>query len=324
MKEMPQEDHAIAEQKNKLDPNEWIHEFVLKAESMEPGQTLEITVPEAVNYLDFLVALGLPQRDYEIGGLFNTKNRSMVLLRGSSPDEFMPTNPSVEFIRPRRNEDNSTDDEYFHTHPWDEKSVIQFFRDPQNACSPSDRDTQNVLALSMIEKEVGQDPLVISHISSGGFLSKTEARGVNINSEKLQEIGVTQEQIRAVKADLAIAYPKYLENFAKDEESKKQLCILLDEFYSRKNIDVQIPFTQRLGELQKKIAEFCKVGSRRGVYRNESFRIAEIIGSHFPDYPSATKLSNFGLNDEQITAIHEMIGLTITKYKQTSTGLVQV
>ena len=73
---MPQEDHAITEQKNKLDQAKWISEFVLKAESMEPGQTLEITVPEAVNYLDFLVALGLPQRDYEIGGLFNTKNRN--------------------------------------------------------------------------------------------------------------------------------------------------------------------------------------------------------------------------------------------------------
>jgi hypothetical protein len=327
MNELPSlegESLVDVESKSKLDVKQWIADSVVRVEGINPGNKIEIIIPEEVNPIDFIIALGLPQRDYEIGGLYNTESRSMLMTRGAGAEERGLANPQVEFMRPRRNEDQSTDDIYFHTHPWDEKGAVSYYRKPENACNPSGTDTNNALAISMIEEEAGQSPEMVSIISSGGYFTKTEVKGTNIDETTLVQSGITDEQARKIRVSLALDYPQWMLNRAKDEKSSDSLAKLLSDFYAKRKQNLDVPFGIKVRDLRKQMEDFFEVVSRRGIPQNASYMIAESIESHFPEYLSGRMLKDLGLNEEQIQVVQGMLGVKITKYKQTETGLVEV
>ncbi len=313
-----------AVKENPLSPKEWIETKVKLLESVPPGKRTEIDLPSDVDHLDFIVELGLPERDYEIGGIFNTKTRSMLVSRGVGAKDRGMSNPQVEIFRMRRNPDESTDDIYFHTHPWDKQATISHFRDPNNSCEPSDTDTNNVMTVRMFEEEAGQDTKVVSIVSSGGYITKTEATGVNTDLEEMTEVGIPDGVANEILTRLAMAPSKYLVNYAKDAESGKLMLEEVRAFYKAKRSNLEVPFTRKLRELQERIKVYCDEGYVDRTYQNRSVGVINSIEHHYPEFQDTRALKQLGLNVEQVKIVKRMIGLTITKYKKTDSGLALV
>lgn len=323
--EMPLNDvRRVVSAESSISPKEWVASKVKFLEAISPGERVEIDLPNDVDHLDFIAELGLPERDYEIGGLFNTKTRNMLVTRGAGQKDRGMTNPQIEFVKPRRNPDQTTDDIFFHTHPRDKQATIQHHRDPNNTCEPSDTDTNNVLTIRMIEEEAGQDTKVISLVSSGGYITKTEALGVNIDIDTLIKSGVPEGVVREILTRMALAPSKYLANYAKDETSGQLMMQELEAFYKAKRSNPEIPFTRKLRELQEKIKIYCDEGYVERIYQNKSAGVINNIERHFPEFQSTRALKQLGLSPDQIGLVKKMIGLSINKYRQTESGIILV
>ncbi len=303
--------------KEALLSNKWVTETVEKIEKNDPGVTLEVNLPEDINHLDFIAVLGLPQRDYEIGGVYNQITRSILVSRGAGKEDRGFTDPRIRFIRPRRNPDQTTDDLFFHTHPWNKTDMIQHHRDPKNTCEPSDTDTNNVMTLRMIEEECGQDTKVISIVSSGGYLTITEATGAKVDEDKLAQAGLSSEQINSLKTELALYPRKFYKNFLSDKgDDPEKVFQEVLEFYKNRKQNPEVLFTTKLKKLQEKIKPFCSSGYVNRIYQNKSQGIIDDIQNHFPKYPYTGTLEKYGFTPGQIELAQEMAGLTIKKVRQ--------
>ena len=303
--------------KEALLSNKWITETVEKIEKTDPGMNIEVILPKDIDHLDFIAVLGLPQRDYEIGGLYDQKTRSMLVSRGAGKEDRGFSNPQIKFIRPRRNPDQTTDDIFFHTHPWNQTDIIQHLRDPKNTCEPSDTDTNNIMAIRMIEEEAGQNTKVTSIVSSGGYLTITEANGAKVDETKLIKAGLTSEQINSLRMELALYPRKFYKNFLSDKgDDPDKVFQAVLEFYQNRRQNLDIPFSTKLKKLQEKIKPFCSSGYVNRIYQNKSQGIIDDIQNHFPKYPYSGTLEKYGFDPEQIKLAQEMSGLTIKKIRQ--------
>ena len=299
-----------------LSENPWITSQIKRIEQSTPGTPSEIVLPVDVDHMDFIAKLGLPQRDFEIGGIYNPKTRSMVFSRGTGLAERGSVDPHVLVIRPRRNSDLSTDDIFFHTHPWNKLAMIQHDRDPQNTCEPSEKDLVAVMNQRMIEEEAGQNTKVISIVSSGGYLSITEAIGIQLEENILDALGVMPSQLNALKIELALSPHEYLVNSAKSPESAALMMREVIDFYEYKRRDTHVPFSKKIQELHQRIKKYCLDMSVRGFTQNQSDRVIHDIETHTPNFLNNGKLKQMGFTIEQTPAIRKMLGVTIEKKKQ--------
>ncbi len=182
------------------------------------------------------------------------KTRSIVIVRGYSPGERSPYSPaSTSFVKPRLNPDGkTTDDIFFHTHPWQEKNTVGFFNTPKNSCKPIGGDIDTVMAVKMIESQDGFDRTVTSIIGSRGYISITEASGIRLEESVLLDHGVSPLQLLQIKERLALTPPVWVKNYAKDETSQTKLVEIVETFYQKQKVSQNIaqeikPFVRENG-----------------------------------------------------------------------------
>jgi hypothetical protein len=289
----------------------WLEETILKLEQLEPEQqTAEFKIPPNIDYRYFIARLGQSQRAYEFGGIYNPKTRSMKVLRGFAPGEKHGFGfaTSTSFMEPRLNVDGkTTDDIFFHTHPWNEENVISYYKIPENSCKPSDTDTNNTMALRLIEEEDGFERTVVSIIGSRGYISITEASGIHLNETLLREFGVTDDQLLQIKRDWALEPPVWTKNFARDSQSEQLLVDLVKDFYHDRQTDRTISYSTKLKKLKEKILPYVSIGM--------SDRLIDDLARELPKYPEKHHLYNQGLTDSQAALVQQMSGVKISVYK---------
>jgi len=269
--------------------------------ALPEGEHIEITLPPEFSHLAFIGELGREANQVEYGGLFNIKTRSMVIQKGFLGQGF--ENPRVAFMPPRRNEDNTTDDIFFHTHPFEPKTLVGYLRDPKNSCLPSGTDNNNMMAVKMIEEEAGSNSAVISIISSGGYISVTEAKGTRFDEYKLAEIGVSQDEVTRLKNKLALEPPRYFLNYVEDVKSKEAVWELMLEFYQKKS-DGTTKWKDLISWFREEVEQYTGTQMIRGVPVKEVDRLTERLISHLPEEPNLS-----GLSLEQAQKVREMMGV---------------
>lgn len=308
----PQDFH-VDQTSDKLTITPWMQDKLHEIENLKSGSKLTFDLPPEVDHLFFITNLGIPQRDNEFGGLFNPSTRSMIILRESSPGagDF---DTSVAFLTPRLNADGkTTDDIFFHTHPWNNNSAISYYQEPKNSCRPSDQDTSNAMALQLIEEEDGFKRTVISIVSSRGFISVTEARGIRLDEASLKDLGVTNNQVLEIKRVLSFSPPEWIKNYAEDEEAGAHLVEEVENYYHSRRTD---PGSSNLEKLQ------LLTGKIRPLVKDERQlnKLVGQIGSHFPKYPKIYQLEQLGLTNEQALGIEQMLGISISMFQLTQDG----
>lgn len=173
------------------------------------------------------------------------------------------------------------------------------------------------MTLRMIEEECGQDTKVISIVSSGGYLTITEATGAKVDEDKLAQAGLSSEQINSLKTELALYPRKFYKNFLSDKgDDPEKVFQEVLEFYKNRKQNPEVLFTTKLKKLQEKIKPFCSSGYVNRIYQNKSQGIIDDIQNHFPKYPYAGTLEKYGFTPGQIELAQEMAGLTIKKVRQ--------
>lgn len=287
----------------------WLDKKIPEIEQLKPEQTVEFLVPQDIDYRFFIAELGKPARAYEFGGVYNPRTRSIKIVRGYAPGErggFSPAGTS--FIKPRINPDGkTTDDIFFHTHPWQEKSPIGFFNIPKNSCRPIEGDIDNVTALRMIEEEDGFERTAVSIIGSRGYISVTEASGIRLDESALESAGVSEAQIQKIKGHLALVPPVWTKNFAKDGQSEQELVKLVEDFYLKRKTDKSTLHSQKIKDLRQKLIPYVREGSLD--------KLIEALSGEFPKYPQGGFLQNLGLEKQQIELVQQMAGVKISLYQ---------
>ncbi|MBU1043288.1 MAG: hypothetical protein KJ915_02680 [Candidatus Omnitrophica bacterium] len=272
---------------------------------------MELIIPNEVDHIRIIAAIGQEEKqETEYGGLYNQVTRSILVNKGFRAQGF--DNPQVEFVPPRRNEDGvTTDDIFWHTHPWDSKSPVGFFREPKNACLPSNTDSNALLAAQMIEEEAGNEKPIISITTSGGYVTISEAKGIRLNIDILKQLGLNENRIRNIMTDLALAPEEYFLNAAPDSDARLKLKELLENLYFDRRSDKNRSVRQKIDDFKEQAKQYTFEESRRGVRENTVERLAEQVYSHFPKLPS-----NIGdLTTEQSKAVLEMTGFSTTTTK---------
>lgn len=287
----------------------WLDKKIPEVEELKPGETVEFLIPQDIDHRFFIAELGKPARTYEFGGVYNPQTRSIKIVRGYAPGErggFSPAGTS--FVKPRINPDGkTTDDIFFHTHPWQEKSPISFFNIPQNSCRPIEGDVDNVMALRMIEEEDGFGRAVESIIGSRGHISVTEANGIQLDESVLKSAEVSEIQLQKLKGHLALVPPIWIKNYAKDVQSEHDLVEIVEDFYLKKGTDKDTRHSQKIRDLRKALTPYVREGSMD--------KLIDALSSQFPKYPQSAFLLNLGLTDHQIKLVTQMSGVKISLYQ---------
>lgn len=312
-KEIPQGigeiDKVVGVKQEGFQNTQWLEDAIKKLEQLKPKQIAEFSLPADIDYRFFIAQLGRPSRTFEFGGLYNPKTRSTKIIRGYAAMEqggFSP--PATNFLRPRLNEDGkTTDDIFFHTHPWHEKNMISYYNIPVNSCKPSDSDTNNAMALRMIEEEDGFERTVISIIGSRGYVSITESSGIHLDDAVLKDSGISDNQLLEIKRFLALEPPVWTENFAKDPQSESQLLTLVQDFYREKQTDRTVLHAEKLRKLKEAVAPFVNADNLDGL-------ISSLAGE-LPKYPGKQYLRNLGLEATQIERVQSMTGVRRSIYQ---------
>lgn len=302
----------------------WINETIQQAENLALNEGLQTTLPADVDIHFFIAELGRPSRDFEIGGVFNPKTRSILLRRGVNNAErqsFMAA-AHVGNLPLRRNADQTTDDISFHTHPWKEQST-----DPREApvrrCQPStgdDSDVSTMLSFRAIEEEVGQDTKIVAIVSAGGYITICEAAGVRVEETVLKDAGLSDEQIREVKVFFGLEWPLWALNWVRkdDPTATETMRLALDRWYWRKKHDFSVSPKQRMQDFlaETRGTSEPEFDRRRG-YVRQSEILAEHLYMHFPSYPSVNHrdLQQLGLSREQIELLISMAGYSQKTYQ---------
>ncbi len=299
--------------------NEWVNKTIKEAEQLEKEEALEFLLPKDIDYRFFISELGKPARDYEFGGIYNPKTRSMILARGyASGDRGGFSNPSARFIPPRPNSDGKTsDDLFFHTHPWEKNSTVGYFNIPQNCCKPSDSDVKNIMAVRQIEENDGFKRNVESIIGSRGYISITEVSGIDLNTDKLLKAGIAEKDIQKIKIKLSLAPELYFKNFAKNEVSATKLISALNDFYTENISSKDIPLSQRIESFRLKVSEYTRKDKDR-FGEDGSSKLGKAIFEHiqFPQSLGRVFLEdNLNLTNRQMKLVQEMSGVKISVYK---------
>lgn len=287
----------------------WFDKKIPEVEQLKPEQTVEFLIPPDIDYRFFISELGKPARSYEFGGVYNPKTRSIKIVKGYAPGErggFSPAGTS--FIKPRINPDGKTiDDIFFHTHPWQEKNPISFFNIPVNSCRPIEGDIDNVMALRMIEEEDGFERTVVSIIGSRGYISVTEANGIQLDESALESAGVSAVQLQKIKIHLALVPPVWTKNYAKDGQSEQGLVKLVEDFYMKRRTDKSALHSQKIKDLRQKLTPYVREGSLD--------KLIEAFSGEFPKYTQSAFLRNMGLTDQQIKLVQQMTGVKISLFQ---------
>ena len=297
----------------------WLDKKIPEIEQLKPEETVEFLVPQDIDHRFFIAELGKPARAYEFGGVYNPKTRSIRIVRGYAPGERGGfSSAGTSFIKPRINPDGkTTDDIFFHTHPWQEKSPISFFNIPENSCRPIEGDIDNVMALRMIEEEDGFERTVVSIIGSRGYISVTESSGIQLYESSLKSVGVSEIQLQKIKGHLALVPPVWTKNYAKDGQSEQELVKLVEDFYIKRRADKNTLHSQKTRDLRKKLTPHVREGSLD--------KLIEALSGEFPKYTQSAFLRNLGLTDQQIKLVQQMTGVKISLYQvEDSVGLKMV
>ncbi len=287
----------------------WLDKKIPEIEQLKPEETVEFLLPREIDHRFFIAELGSPARDYEFGGVYNPNTRSMKIIRGHALGErggFSPAGTS--FLKPRLNPDGkTTDDIFFHTHPWQEKNPISFFNIPKNSCRPIEGDIDNVMALRMIEEEDGFERTVISIIGSRGFISVTEASGIRLDESVLDTAGLTKAQLLKIKGRLALVPPVWIKNYAKNEQSEQELVRLVGNFYRERKANRNTLYSQKIRDLKQELTPYVQEGSLD--------KLVQSLSGEFPKYPQDAFLKNQELTDKQIKLVQQMTGVKISLYQ---------
>jgi len=309
----PDQSSGIAHPKEGFQKTSWLDQTIPVLEKLQPEQTVELVIPQGMDYRFFIAELGRSARPYEFGGVCNPNTGSTIVIKGYAVGEKAAfSNATTSFVKSRSNPDGSTDDIFFHTHPWSEDEPLRELRQPDSSCRPSDSDINNTMALRTIEEEAGFERTVVLIIGSRGFISVTEASGVKFNESSLTQAGLTDSQILEIKRYLALSPPVWLKNYAKDPASEADLIRIVNEYYLRRTTDKSASFSTKKQELQEQIRPYVKNDSYR---RDDLQRLVDSLTSHFPKYPGGGFLTNIGLSPEQSAMVKHMTGVTITVFK---------
>ncbi len=295
----------------------WIESVLAEVITASPNVRKEYILPPSIDHMKFIAIIGMPSRDFEIGGIYNTKSRSMIIQRGAKREErAFDANPQISHIKHRLNKDGTTDDIFFHTHPWQQDDPIHVHRTGITACEPSDTDLNNPLLLRDDFDRDGIDQIITSIISSGGYLTVTRASGITANREMFRELGLTNEQISEVLSVLCRGPKKWFKNIAKeDAQSQEDLMELLNQFYDRIYLDKDTTLEKKLRTLRENASPLCTQRMRRGHVEETVDWLIESIYAHAPQHLTATQLTNFGINESKHSAILMSTGLTINKFQ---------
>lgn len=292
-----------------FDRTDWLDAMLLELETLQPGERVEITIPSNIDIRFFIAELGRPARRFEYGGIYNPISKSMIIVRGYSAGErsvFSP--PQTPFVRPRLELDGkTTDDQFFHTHPWEENPSINRLATPIESCRPVGSDVDNVMRVQMIEEEDGFERVVSSTIGSRGFISITEAKGVHLDEAVLLGSGITHYQIDQIKTLLAMKAPIWTKNFAKDPTCEETVVAIVDQFFVDKRFDKTTSFATKMETLKEKLSPFIRADSLERL-------IEELLGLA-PRFPTPTFLHNIGLNPTQILLVTSMVGVDVKIYE---------
>lgn len=296
----------------------WLDEKIKEVERLKAEERVEFLLPAEIDHRFFIAELGRPAREYEFGGIYNPKTRSMIVSRGYAQGERGGfSNPAARFVPPRLNNDSKTsDDLFFHTHPWETKAMIGYYNIPQNCCEPSDSDVNNIMAVRQIEENDGFKRKIESIIGSRGYISVTEVSGIDLNADTLLQAGISGDAVQKIKIKLGLAPEIYFKNFAKDQVSESELISILETFYTENISNKETPLRQRIEELKAKVSEYIKQDQDR--YGKDSFsRLTESISQHieYPKNLETTFLKGLGLNDEQANLVQKMSGVKISVYR---------
>lgn len=292
-----------------FDRTDWLKSTLLDLEKLQPGERTEIVIPRNIDIRFFIAELGRPARSFEFGGIYSPTSRSMIVVRGFGAGErgvFHP--PQTPFIRPRLAPDKkTTDDQFFHTHPWEESPNNRFFTEPINSCRPIGSDVDNVMRVQMIEAEDGFERVVSSTIGSRGFISITEAKGVHLDEAVLLGSGITHDQIDQIKTLLAMNAPVWTKNFAKDQDTEVTLVATVNQFFIDKREDKTTSFATKMETLKEKLSPLVREGSLERMIE-ELLRLA-------PRFPNSNFFRNIGLNPQQTQLVAQMVGVEIKIYE---------
>jgi len=303
----------------------WMKDTLEEIEGLELGVKKEFILPKDVNHLFFISELGRPIRSFELGGLYNPSTRSMILTRGPKAQERGLRDPGVEFMPPRRDSEGKSEDIFFHTHTWNPDGPIQYIKDPSKTCRPSNNDIDKTLTVRMIEEEAGEDKTIISIISSGGFLSITEAKGAKLDEDRLRKSGISDEQLLKIKSLLALAPPSWIVNFAKDKTSEEKLVIAAKRLYDLKREDTTSSFSEKLALFRNQAADLTKEVMKRGERFLGIDLLIEKLNVHFPKYPTHSYLKNIGFSEDQIALLQSMVGLETSVFKvEEGVGITEI
>jgi hypothetical protein len=289
----------------------WIQTNISIIKNLPEGGRVELIVPTEIDHISLIAAIGLEEKqETEYGGFFNKKTRSIVVNKGFRTQGF--GNPQVEFIPPRRNDDGiTTDDIFWHTHPWDTKSPISFFSEPKNVCLPSDTDNNNLLAIQRIEEEYGNEQPVISITTSGGYITVSEAKGIRVDPDKLKQLGLNGDEIKKIMIDLALEPKEHFINAASDSDAKLKLMELLNKLYFDRHFDKSRSARQKIEDFKQQAKKYTFNQSCRGVMENTVEWLVKQVYCHFPKLPG-----NLGdLTAEQSKIVLEMTGFSTRTFK---------
>lgn len=289
---------------------EWLTNQLSELQNLKPEEEFEINLPQDVDYRFFISELGRPPGLPEFSGVCNPATGSIVVKKGYAVGQRGAFSEAASsFIKPRINADGrTTDDIFFHTHPWKENDPI--FNDPKKSCLPSRTDINNAMAVRMIEEEDGYERVVTSIVSSGGWLGVLEAKGIRIDEPTLKGAGLSQSQIDKIKERLALAPPIWTKNYAVDETKEAELLKVAEDFYKKRQTDRSTSHSQKVKELRTRLSGCVPADLINKLVRDFSNTpdfVGEGLGEGY--------LSNIGLNQKQIKLVQGMTGVEISCYE---------
>jgi hypothetical protein len=305
---------------NELTGLPWITEAVARLEKIRPGDVAEFTLPTDIDYVSFIVQLGLPERSHELGGVVNPKTGSVKMHRGSSGfDGDGGLNPHTKYIPPRLTPEETFEDILFHTHPWRQNDPIGYYRTPINSVRESPTDINSLLSERMIEEEAGIDRTVTSIISSRGFINVTDATGIKLDENALLASGVSDRQLLEIKRLLSLSPPEWIKHVAKTPDAVPQLMEAVTVFYKQRQSDRSITYPQMLAQLKQTLR------ANNLVKAGELATLIDDLKSHLPQYLQEGTLRNMGLTPEQSKGVQSMLGISQSIYQLSESGkLVKV
>ncbi|MCU0652744.1 MAG: hypothetical protein MUD10_00600 [Candidatus Pacebacteria bacterium] len=301
---------------------EELNQLLAEIEDMAPNERKEFSLPVNVDYRYFISELGRPDRNFEFGGICNPRTGSIVIIRGVAPEgPFAVANAEIPSLRRRK--DGETEDIPFHTHPIFRENRRLAKRDhkPEDFCKASNGDIDSIMAFRAVEEDEGLSRKITQITSSNGYIGILESDGIRLDDNRLQEAGVSPEQLNKIKELLAIIPPIWIKNLAKNSESEAPLVKLVEEFYCRRKIDTQISFAKRVRELASMARPYMIDEKNKNKYddgekiKKKMKSFTDGIENNFPHYPGGGYLNNIGLDDQQATLVREMMGVKETIFK---------